>query len=368
MLPKFIKPRFFDALSNMTGRYVQPEPYHKAEGLVKKVYDQVIDEFFINAPMTTHAVSPEMLAGVWMAEREIVLTDNHLTREDKEALGVTISQVNSCAYCEDLMNSVVYGANELELAEQMRYHKQDEITDERTRLLHAWAQNVYDQDAEILYQPPFTHDEAPEVIGVAMMLSYFNRYAQVFFSGSPLATPISSTTLKSILYRLTGVELRESVLRRLRPGRSIGLLGPADLPQDLQWAAGNSTISAAISRWASAVEKAASAHVPQRVREVVKNEIKSWQGAPMGLSRAWLTPKTVGLNQSNAAAVRLALLTALSPEQMSDDIVDAYKEHYNDTALVVTVSWSAFMASKRVTGWLADKTGYFDQHQYAVAS
>ncbi|MEW8143261.1 MAG: carboxymuconolactone decarboxylase family protein [Candidatus Thiodiazotropha endolucinida] len=368
MLPKSIKPRFFDALSNMTGRYVQPAPYHKAEGLVKKVYDQVIDEFFINAPMTTHAVSPELLAGLWMAEREIVLTDNHLSREDKEALGVTISQVNSCAYCEDLMNSVVYGANEQELAEQMRYHKQDEITDERTRLLHAWAQSLYDQDAEILYQPPFTPDEAPEVIGVAMMLSYFNRYAQVFFSGSPLATPISSTTLKSILYRLTGFELRESVLRRLRPGRSINLLGPADLPKDLQWASGNSTISAAMSRWASAVEEAASAHVPQRVREVVKNEIKSWRGTPMGLSRAWLTPKTTGLNQANAAAVRLALLTALSPEQMSDDIIDAYKEHYNDTALVVTVSWSAFMASKRVTGWLADKTGYFEQHQFAVAS
>ncbi|MEW8545647.1 MAG: hypothetical protein AB2693_19165 [Candidatus Thiodiazotropha sp.] len=74
------------------------------------------------------------------------------------------------------------------------------------------------------------------------------------------------------------------------------------------------------------------------------------------------------MNKANAAAVRLALLTALSPEQMSDDIVDSYKEHYNDTALVVTVSWSALMASKRVTGWLADKTGYFDQHQFAVAS
>jgi len=368
MLPKSIKPRFFDALSNLPGRYVKAEPYHKAKGLVKQVYDQVEDEFFINAPMTTHAVSPKLLAGLWMAEREIVLADNKLTREDKEALGVTISQVNSCAYCEDLMNSVVYGANEHELAEQMRYHKQEEIRDERTRLRHTWALSIYNQNAEILYQPPFSFDEAPEVIGVVMMLSYFNRYAKVFFSGSPLATPFSSTTLKMILYRLTGIELRESVLRRLKPGLSIDLLGSAYLPQDMQWAAGNSTISAAVSRWALAMEEAANTNVPKRVREVVSKEIAAWEGEPTGLSRAWLEPKTAGLSEADIAAVRLALLTALSPSQMSDDIVEAYKEYFDDTALVVTVSWAAFMASKRVTGWLADKTGYFDRQQYAAAS
>jgi hypothetical protein len=221
MLPKSFKPIFFDTLSNMTGRYVKPEPYRKASGLVARVYQQIVDEFFINGPITTHAVIPELLAGVWMAEREILLTDDRLTREDKEALGVTFSQVNGCSYCEDLINSVVYGAQQQQLAELMRFRKQDEIEDEKTRALHSWALHSYDPDAGILYQPPFDADEAAEVIGTAFMLNYFNRYVRVFFAGTPLKAPFKSRSIKSLLYRLTGIELRESVTRRLQPGISI---------------------------------------------------------------------------------------------------------------------------------------------------
>lgn len=360
MLPNSIKPRFFDTLSNMTGRYIKPTPYHKATGLVAKVYEQVADEFFINGPITTHAINPQLLAGVWMAEREIMLADNLLSREDKEALGVTFSQVNGCSYCEDLINSVVYGADEGELAEQMRYRRQDEIEDDKIRFLHLWANNSYNDEAKILFSPPFSPDEAPEVIGTALMFNYFNRYVKVFFSGTPLIAPFSSKTVKSMLYRLTGRELHDSVIRRLKPGRAIALLEPADLPPDFCWAAGNNTISAAVSRWAAAVDRAADECVPESIRARIEAEISTWKGEQMGLGRSWLIPKTVGFTDEESAVVRLALLTAFAPGQLSDDIIADYRKYYpSDIELVVTVAWAAFSASKRVANWLADKSGYF---------
>lgn len=362
MLPKILKPRFFDALSNMTGRYIKPEPYHKATGLVSQVYKQVEQEFFINGPMTTHAVDPELLAGVWMAEREILLTDDNFTREEKEALGVTFSQVNGCSYCEDLINSVVYGAKEHDMAETIRYHKQNEIKDEKTRRLHLWALNSYSQNDDILFNPPFTYEEAAEMLGTAFMVNYFNRYVKVFFSGTPLKAPFKSKTIKSLLYKLTGIELRDSVTRRLEPGRSINFLKPANLPSDLVWASGSPTISAAVSRWAAAVEKAGRKHIPENIIKFLASEIDAWQGESMGLSRSWLKQKTESLCPEDAAIAQLALLTALSPAQMSDDIVDTYKTYFNDdVSLIVTVAWSAFMASKRVAGLLSDKSGYFDK-------
>lgn len=367
MLPKSLKPRFFDTLSNMTGRYIKPEPYHKATGLVASVYEQVTEEFFINGPMTTHAVYPDLLAGVWMAEREILLADDKLTREDKEAIGVTFSQVNGCTYCEDLINSVVYGANEQDLAELIRYGKQTEIKDEKTRQLHQWALSSYDAEAEILFNPPFRYEEAAEMIGTAFMVNYFNRYVKVFFTGTPLKAPFKSKTIKSLLYRLTGIELRESVTRRLQPGRSIDFLKPADLPDDLQWAASSPSISAALSRWSAVMEKLAREHIPQKIRTLVESEINAWQGEPMGLSRAWLNPKVAGLDYDETAIAQLALLTALSPAQMSDDIVSTYKNYFNDTSLTVTVAWSAFMASKQVAAWLADKSGYFERQPLQIA-
>ena len=64
----------------------------------------------------------------------------------------------------------------------------------------------------------------------------------------------------------------------------------------------------------------------------------------------------------------MALLTALSPGQMSQDIVDSYKEHCDgDKSLTITVAWAAFMASRRVAGWLADKSGYFHHQTLPIA-
>ncbi len=368
MIPKSLKPRFFDALSNVTGRYVKPAPYHRARGLVRQVYEQIADEFFINGPITTHAVHPELLAAVWMAEREILLADQRLTREAKEALAVTISQVNGCSYCEDLINSVVYGAEQHDLAELMRDRRQDEIPDVRTRQLHSWARGIYDPESDILCTPPFSAEEAPEVIGTAMMLNYFTRYVQVFFSGTPLVAPFASRSLKTVLYRLTGIELHDSVIRRLEPGRAVGLPRTADLPPDLAWAAGNPTISAALSRWASVIDAAARSAVPTAVRTRLREELGTWRGEPMGLSRAWLEPKVRNLGAADAAAARLALLTALSPAQMSDDIVATYRQHFaGDAGLIVTVAWAAFMASKRVTAWLAEAGGHLEHPTMALA-
>jgi hypothetical protein len=89
----------------------------------------------------------------------------------------------------------------------------------------------------------------------------------------------------------------------------------------------------------------------------------------MGLSRAWLDPKVAGLDAVEAAAARLALLTALSPAQMSDDVVTNYRNHNNgDDALILTVAWAAFMAAKRVARLLADKSGYYDEQPMRLAA
>ena len=369
MLPEKIKPRFFDTLSNMTGRYIKPAAYQKATGLVAAIYDQVVDEFFINGPLTTHSVCPPVLAGVWMAEREIMLTDHLLSREDKEALGVTFSQVNGCVYCEDLINSVVYGADEGELAELLRHKQQLKIKDTKTRKLHEWALSSYDIGAGILANPPFGRAMAPEVIGSALMFNYFNRYVKVFFSGTPLKAPFSSKLIKTALYRLTGIELHDSVVRRLKPGRALDFLPPAELPADMSWAAPDRNIAAAVSRWAAAMEDAAARTISPAVHTCIEVELTKWRGQPMGLSRAWMDPLVADLSEADAAAARLALLTALSPAQISDSIIEAFREHHpDDEALVITVGWAALSASRRVAVWLAEQSGYFDKRNPHLAA
>ena len=151
--------------------------------------------------------------------------------------------------------------------------------------------------------------------------------------------------------------------------QSLTIKRPAALPKELHWAAGNKTIAAALSRCAYAMEKTARAHIAPRVRARVETDIDASQGESMGLSLAWLKPMVDDLNDAEAAAARLALLTALSPIQISDGIIDAYKSyHRNDASLIMTVAWSAFRASTHVAGWLADKSGYFGMRELPLAS
>jgi hypothetical protein len=87
----------------------------------------------------------------------------------------------------------------------------------------------------------------------------------------------------------------------------------------------------------------------------------------MGLGRSWLEPRVQGLGEAQAAGAKLALLTALAPSQMSDGIIDDCKRYFDDRTIIVIVSWAAYTASRRVAGWLAEKSGHFDQEQFLKA-
>lgn len=355
MLPHNIKSRVFDTVSKMPIRYVTPVPYSAASGLVAEVYDLVADEFFINGAITTHSVRPPLLAGMWCGGRELVMVDGHFSRDVKEGLGVSFAQTNGCTYCEDMMISVVYGAGDQKFARDIRDGKQHDIDDGGVRALHNWVRNYRSPGSDILRNPPFDAEQAPEMLGVAFMFNYLNRYVKVFFDGTPINPLFGSQSLKTGMFKTFGNELKATVTKHLDYGRAAALLPPAELPADIAWAESDEQIAQPIARWAAAIEQAAVPDIPAPVREVVGNAISQWYGGYMGLSRSWVEPYLAGLSEADAAAARIALLTALAPTQISDDVIDDYRQfHQGDAALVSLVSWAAFTATRRVTAWLAD--------------
>ncbi len=355
MLPHNVKSVVFDNVSKIPIRYVTPVPYNDATDLVAKVYEIVADEFFINGAITTHSVRPLLLAGMWCGGRELVMAHGHYSREVKEGLGVSFAQNNGCTYCEDMMVSVVYGAGDDAFARDVRYGNQQDIKDNDIRALHEWVQNYRDPDSDIMRNPPFNSEHAAEMIGVAFMFNYLNRYVKVFFNGTPLNPLFGSDQIKSGMFKTFGNELRPSVTKQLEYGRAADLLPPAELPSDIGWAAGNRNIAQPIARWAAAIEEAAVPDISENVREVVSTAISNWRGEEMELSRSWVEPYLAGLEKPDYAAAKIGLLTALAPTQISDDVIDDYRKYFKgDAALVSLVSWSAFTATRRIAAWIAD--------------
>jgi hypothetical protein len=292
---------------------------------------------------------------MWCGGRELVMAHGHYSREVKESLGVSFAQTNGCSYCEDMMVSVVYGSSDEKFARDLRNGDHQGVEDPELRALHEWAKNYRSVGSSILRNPPFGAEQAPEMIGVAFMFNYLNRYVKVFFDGTPLNPMFGSHAIKSGMFKAFGNELRSTVTKQLDYGRAAALLPPAELPQDISWAETDDHIAEPIAKWAAAIEEAAAPGIPERVREVVSSAVSQWHGEPMGLSRSWIEPHLGGLTDAEYAAAKVGLLTALSPTQISDDVIDHYRNHFEgDAALVSLVSWAAFTATRRVTAWIAD--------------
>ena len=63
MLPRRLREILFEKTSVKTMRYVRAVRAADATGLVKRTYDMIAEDFFINGSLTSHSQVPELLAG-----------------------------------------------------------------------------------------------------------------------------------------------------------------------------------------------------------------------------------------------------------------------------------------------------------------
>jgi hypothetical protein len=269
-LPKTLRLWLFDTLSVKTMRYLQSIPRHKANGVVAEVYDQIADDFFVNGSLTSRSGVPDLFAAIWTGGRETVLVDDQLDRTTKEALTATLSSINDCPYCGDMMVSLVHAADRHDDAARILEETEENITDPLLR----------------------------EAIGSLMALSDINRFSHIVMDGSPVNAPFGLETVKAFALRLFGGELRATHIRPLEPGRSLSLLPEAELPDDMQWARPNPRIAGAVARWAAAVERQSEQVIPERARQLVHDSLKQWQGEQMPISRNWVEQEVDGLESN----------------------------------------------------------------------
>jgi AhpD family alkylhydroperoxidase len=321
MLPKTLRFWLFDRLSLKTMRYVESVPRKKAKGLVADTYHQIQSDFFINGSLTSRSKVPSLLAAIWAAGREIILVDNKLDRTTKEALAATISGINECPYCGDMLVSLVYAGEQKEAAMQIFTNREDEIADPKLRDRLTWVKNAVTTGAAKLNHIPFAIDELPEAIGTIMAMSDINRFSHVVMAGSPVSEPFGVAKIKAWALRRFGDELKETHSDSLEPGKALELLEKAELPVDLHWAKGNSLVADTIARWASTVERESSNVIPEDVKNLVHRQLAAWNGEPVPLSRSWVDQEIEGLNNQDKPIARLALILAKASFQIDETII-----------------------------------------------
>ncbi|MGK3202418.1 carboxymuconolactone decarboxylase family protein [Amycolatopsis sp. MEPSY49] len=305
----------------------------RARGVVRDVYRQVERDFGMLAPpIALHSPAPDVLAAAWLLLRESLVAAGTASRADKEVVAAAVSAANSCPYCVEVHGMALGSLGEPDAAAAIEAGDTQAIQDRDTRALAAWARGEGRLPADV------PADTAAEFTAVAVAFHYLNRMVSVFLGPSPLpeaVPPQARVKAKAVLGHL------------LKPGaappagEALGLLPPAatDGPG---WAPPGGTLADAFARATAAIEAAGERSVPSRVRELVRREVKAWDGKPPGLSRAWAEPVLAELPTHDRAAGRLALFTAKAAYQADAGV---RPERTDDRGLVELVSWAALTAA-----------------------
>ncbi len=332
-------------------KYIKPVKPDSAEGLVAEVYAQIKRDFGrVVEPFLVHSPLPKLLAVAWMACRETELVGS-VPREVKEAVAAAVSKLNQCPYCVDAHTIMLNAAGMRSTANAISNTRYSQISDAKTRLTVEWALATNSPKAQILRSPPFSRQEAPEIIGTAVFYHYMNRMANALLRESPL--PLNQRWLKSPLKRVAGWMFSDAVHRSKTIGDALQFMPKTVLPADLHWAKAALNVAQAYASFAATVDKVGEYSLPLEVRVHVQEELSEWNGKTDELSLAWSEDAISRFDEATQDAARLALLTALAPYRVDVNVILAFRKHFpGDDKLVGALAWASFTAARRIGTWL----------------
>lgn len=330
--------------------YIEPS---NATGLIADIYTQMKRDFGrVVEPVALHSIIPELLASNWSVLRETNVIEDKAKRNVKDAIATTVSKINKCPWCVDAHTIMLIGLRYQKVAKAIENEYLSLIKDTKMRSIVEWALANRTPNAKIINNPPFTFDEAPEIIGTAIYYHYVNKMVSVLLNETPLPTKASS--LKPFMKKIAALKFSTALKRPKKAGESLKFIDSFNLVKDLFWASENKRIAVTFTAHKKIVEKLAEKYVPTEVQTVVIKIIEEWKGEDPGISRGWVERYISNLHEPLKPVARLSLLTAISPYQIDDETINSYRQfNPEDEALLSTLSWASFVTAIRIGKWLS---------------
>lgn len=330
-------------------QHLTVESPRKAEGKLKQIYAQINRDLTLAAPFTLHASQPDLVGAVWSAERETMF-HGIVPRGYKEAVVASVAVINECPYCIDAHTVMMEASDEGDAAKIVR-EQSGTIKDEKLQKLVDWAKASRTPDAEIILNPPFSVDEAPEIIGGALAFHYINRMVNIFVDG--LMMPDMAFLNRLMRNMMSGTAIKFMMQRKTEPGASLHFLPEADLPQEFAWAENNEIIAKTFAGITATITNHAEEIASQETVSTVQAVYDSWHGDNMGMSRAWINQAIANLDEKQAIVAKMMLLAGLASYQVTESDIQAFRQYYPDDAqLIAVTAWGAWSAVRRISSWL----------------
>jgi alkylhydroperoxidase family enzyme len=221
-------------------KYIQKS---KAGGKLKQLYKCIEINFGkLAEPFVLHSLNEELTVGVWAILFETVLVEGKVKRSLKEAIATSVSEINECSYCVDAHSIMIFGTEKglQKNISNLKNGKTEPRSEEEKTIL--WALKNLDFDSPIILNPPFNKEEAPEIIGTAVLFHYINRMVTLFAGDTPLPT----TKMRGLVLNIASAFIFAKAIRKeKRAGESLAFIDE-DLNQEVfDWADASPNINKA---------------------------------------------------------------------------------------------------------------------------
>ncbi|MFF3438744.1 DNA-binding protein [Streptosporangium sp. NPDC002721] len=325
-------------------RHITPVPPETATGRVAAVYDQVNAEFSSIGPaVMMMSPAPELLAPGWALLRESLLAGS-APRRAKEAVAVSVSQVNRCDY--DVAGHLVFlelsGGGDV--ARALRHG--DDPADEDVAAVVRWARATGapgSPESPVLAGPPVPEALAPEYIGTALALHFVNRMVLILLSERLLPGGMrESDTARPF----DGAPIARAVERR-SSGDGLLLLEDGEAGPAPAWA-GESPVGPAYAALRDSAAKGGLL-LSEDARTAVRDTVGRHLGEYLPTDDGWPATSLGTLAPGDRAGATLAILAALAPDQITEDDVASWRSgRYSDHCLLHLLAFGAMLTVERI--------------------
>lgn len=349
-IKKTIENWIIDDMTPKQVRYLSPILASQAKGQVAEIYQQARKDFQLVPPITLFSPFPDLLAVLWSVSRESQIASGIVSRSNKEAVAAAVSTINTCPYCVDAHAGMLYATSADDAVRAVLEDDLTAINSEKTRHLVQWALATRSLDNNILHTPPFSAEEAPEIVGTALLFHFVNRMVSVFLTDSPLPIASSYPRLRKLATRIFGATAAKTIASKTPfPGESLKFISAAPLPDEFAWARNSPVITDAWAGFIQLIETSGEELLSDVVRNCVQRHLQIWQGQTMGLGKQWLQEMSNELSNEDKAVAELLLLTAFAPYQVDEQVITRFRQQIpEDRDLLAATAWASLAAVKRI--------------------
>ncbi|CAD7705023.1 unnamed protein product [Ostreobium quekettii] len=345
--------------------------------LIKRTVEQIQKDFYPGQtadnggdPQTVQNFFPPAMAGFWSLLRECQIADGKFNRAEKEQIATVISFSNECKFCcaSHSNFAAAAGADGEGLRAAVAANDPSLFKEERMKKVGQWVKDCQKKASPALKEaPPFSLDEAPEVIGTAFTFNYINRVVDKFLTEG-LVLPLLPWPVRFLLHALpflqkpflgmfagmVGKHIKE--VGPVKQGEAVCIVGTdAKPPPGFEWSEKSVSIAKAFTYWCRAMDDLAKEYIPPEVTDFVGKYIdENYKGEDPPISRNWVfqAAEESGLSEAYQSATRFMLLMSFARFQIDGAIKADLKKHFPDFQTQRAMGmWAAHKTATAISKW-----------------